>query len=1047
MAAVIDVYRDEDAAALAAMWNESDASWPRGFNARPPKNAALMSEWIAAHEALARFVAKADGRIVGYCDLAQDTPDSLYIPLLNVHPGYRGQGVGRDLLLRALSQAVAAGQRRLRLTTWPANSAAVPLYKKVGFFWVPGTAVEMVNFLPLVMGHPLAARYFAHHDWYRTQRRELRVSEDYDEWRGQAAYVYRFADGDDRLVVAIDHRSGCIMAVDTPRLTVEGWPLPQTGDSPWPAIGVSITAASGAEVRVAVSAGAGFEATPVGPQSAPASGEPLAFTVDLRPAAVTDGAGSAPAEARARILASTDAGATEGWVDVAVPQPDPVRVSYTGDHVLHPGEARRLNFMVENRLPAAVTVEMLAEASGGVTISRGQTAPLALAIPAGSVAGFDLEAGARAGTGRIRLTGRVLAGGGLLRTITHDVWLLAPSDGVPVAATDGDRAWLANEFVAVGFEGRRLVVTDRLAGRRAVAVAPLKLAGVPDGGERDCRFRTVQSGDGMSVEQTWCAGGSVTVTRRVSLIGPIVSVADRLSSAGALAGATAGADLRARFTVWSLLRSGRLAVPLASGITTGEIIDGEYPLGLDYRDEAGLLSEQWLAAWDGDGAVGLICDGRPTVVFWSRCLAQVTHRLAPISRDWSTELPPVRLYVGPGDWRAVRAVWAGRGRSARRCDPVAVTSVELAPRPVICAAPDLTLTADNRRESPRGGRIEVSLPPGWQAEPRAVDVDHVSLGRGLAVPIAVTSPPGAPAGAAPATIIWRAASGDLEQRQPVFSVQGAGRVEVSPVSGGEWEIRNGRLSAKLAPEFAGCLYSLRDLGRELLASAYPAPATFVDIAPWYGGLHPQTSYGRADWPGRGQADRYATRHVAVRGRRGFMWEGIRITVAANPPAAAWRSAVPAVPAGIARSLDLLTLPGSNIIAVVTRVSNATGADLDIGFGWNCYPLRPPGANLRYMRDTAGADDAPQTRTAASGHATLQRCDWLAIGAGAELVVVSPDALLRADDYGAAGVLISAPAPLRVEAGQTSERLCFIISAASGEEALLYREFCRVSELP
>ena len=156
-------FRPEDAANVAQMWNESDDAWPGGFTHGVPFTAERVLHWQERERDIAVYIAFADGKAVGYCSLTEFWEDSrvAYVRLLGAHPEYHGQGFGRDLLRAALERTVSLGYERLDLHTWAGNLKAVPLYKKTGFYWLPGTAVHMHNYLPTVFRLD-AARRFAH---------------------------------------------------------------------------------------------------------------------------------------------------------------------------------------------------------------------------------------------------------------------------------------------------------------------------------------------------------------------------------------------------------------------------------------------------------------------------------------------------------------------------------------------------------------------------------------------------------------------------------------------------------------------------------------------------------------------------------------------------------------------------------------------------------------------------------------------------------------------------------------------------------------------
>lgn len=82
------------------------------------------------------FVAISEDKVVGWCDIT-----SLHRPVfahsgalgIGVLASYRGKGIGEALMRAALDQAKAIGLTRIELTVRENNTAAISLYKKIGF--------------------------------------------------------------------------------------------------------------------------------------------------------------------------------------------------------------------------------------------------------------------------------------------------------------------------------------------------------------------------------------------------------------------------------------------------------------------------------------------------------------------------------------------------------------------------------------------------------------------------------------------------------------------------------------------------------------------------------------------------------------------------------------------------------------------------------------------------------------------------------------------------------------------------------------------------
>ena len=82
------------------------------------------------------FVAVADGKVVGWCDVAvrpRLTQQHSGILGMGVIRDHRGKGIGRSLMQATLAAAKASGIRRIELTVRVDNEPAKHLYESFGF--------------------------------------------------------------------------------------------------------------------------------------------------------------------------------------------------------------------------------------------------------------------------------------------------------------------------------------------------------------------------------------------------------------------------------------------------------------------------------------------------------------------------------------------------------------------------------------------------------------------------------------------------------------------------------------------------------------------------------------------------------------------------------------------------------------------------------------------------------------------------------------------------------------------------------------------------
>ena len=80
------------------------------------------------------FVAEQDGQIVGYITTWRDVVAGIgHIPNLAVREGYRGKGIGRQMIQHGLDFFEATGMTHARIETLAHNKASDHLYRSIGF--------------------------------------------------------------------------------------------------------------------------------------------------------------------------------------------------------------------------------------------------------------------------------------------------------------------------------------------------------------------------------------------------------------------------------------------------------------------------------------------------------------------------------------------------------------------------------------------------------------------------------------------------------------------------------------------------------------------------------------------------------------------------------------------------------------------------------------------------------------------------------------------------------------------------------------------------
>jgi ribosomal-protein-alanine N-acetyltransferase len=113
----------EDTDAIAAL---EDAVFPI------PWSPESILHDIEGNPVASVLVAEADGKFAGYADIWCIAGEA-QLNNIAVDPGMRGRGVGLKLMNELISRTVKSGMTELSLEVRPSNTAALSLYKKLGF--------------------------------------------------------------------------------------------------------------------------------------------------------------------------------------------------------------------------------------------------------------------------------------------------------------------------------------------------------------------------------------------------------------------------------------------------------------------------------------------------------------------------------------------------------------------------------------------------------------------------------------------------------------------------------------------------------------------------------------------------------------------------------------------------------------------------------------------------------------------------------------------------------------------------------------------------
>ncbi|MBI2939294.1 MAG: GNAT family N-acetyltransferase [Chloroflexi bacterium] len=1032
-------YGLEDAPRVAEMWRASQSGWPGGVN-----HAMVTRDGIERRvrntRNLAIFLANADGKVVGWCNLTREfsEPQHAYIHVLNVVPEYHGQGIGRDLLRAAFDRAMALGFRRLDLHTWSGNRGAIPLYKRMGFFWTPGTRVKMQNYLPTVLRSHLVEAFLAGADWYRALRQPTELVEDDHQLDGRPVYAYVFERDQRRLRIVVDRGSEEVLAVDGPGFTV-GLIAPTQL-----AIGRTAWARCSVETTEEIVAGPGAlwadgvlaaERRVIGTARPEACGQ----LEDLPLAAGARGNGRIQAELLVAGCPLHLAAAVEGVAPLAVVPREriwAVRGANTG--FAPPG---RFPVDIRNHTDAIRMISLRCLADDALEVG-GEPGPVSVAGGETRTVVVEVQA-RRTGCHRLRLVAHADNVDGVPGSA--DVVVAAPAFGEVLAYTIGDETVLEGERtrVAVARVGGRVTIFDGVSNRQAATVD--LLVGPP--------YWPSETAACAGEVSTLATGWTVPEVRHVIPVPELPGV--RLERRVAL---EAGGRVQIGATVhngsanpiepglrWvvnpasparEVLGEPHVAIPLGAGLVVSPAINfPDLPEAAIGPEE---FAENWLAYQDRDNVVGVHWrhadrigwdDWRgPTLVRDGGLIPPGGHR----------ELEPIEVWAGAGDWRVARAQWYLA--PADHLVPASPLRIALNPA-VLVVGPghpggqtagvrcDLAVSSERRR--PSDVRVEVTTTDGVRAEEWTATLPRVVRGQPATVSsslLRICDSPGMD------TLTVRATSsvdGTVREVPVVRLARGADGCSVrEEVDEGRSlvSIDNGWATLRIAPDFAGTVVGWVHGGINHLFTAYPRSDVYAWFGPWFGGIGPSLSSPDDDTTGRpGLLAREAWSREPVRERRGErMWAGVRL----------W--ARPAVLPWLGVEVEYLTLPGSALLLATLKLANSGPSGQACQAGFNAF-VQPGGtrAGAAFHWSPDRAPYVPQRFQAD----WLRGNRWAAVeGAGATISATALTSETRVSGLaiGERGADLFVSARPTIEAGASFELAVLFALASGAEEARRYR---------
>jgi len=1071
-------YDDRWAPALARMWNDSDEAWPGGFSGGVPFDADRIKEWMESRDSVAINLAVDRDHVIGFCELVErpDDPEILYVAILNVTPTCHGKGVGKMLLKWCVEKTCDLGYSRLDLDTWSGNMKAVPLYKKIGFFWRPDTSVKMENYIPAIMATPYGKRFFAQHSWYGTQVRNLRVEEDEQEWQGMKSYTYRWEVGSEFLEAVVDREARRIAAIKTPTLEASCRVSKQDatfGSDREARIGLLATEQTGAtpgQVTIITTGDDGINCSSrhtvdtTGGQAVE-----LTTAVTLSPEARVKEDNQPAHRLEAQFIMGEDVFTLAAGIRVKEPVTIDLPVEQRSVAL---GQSRDIAFTLRNDRDEAVTgvIGLTGCSSLGVDPSETDFSldPYGeLAIPV-TLRGTD-KGGVYALKAYVIVT--AIAGRGIekpLRRSLKTFHLRAMAFGQVLGELEGEAAVVEtqNYRLEVAEKGGTVKVLDKHTGQ---VLCGQTLALVPPSWPNELRETKHQ----LSMASAEGEGGAIRVTSsaesrkrpgltvvRETLFTPNGELALKAHLVNASSSAY---NIKVQRGYWADHTTGTIYLPLAEGLLVEEYVLGEFPSGgYDLPRNPEGLSENWAALQSGEAVIGLAWPKTDKNAFYRDFLPALEDKVQ-VEPGQRLDLETHYVKVGSGSWLDARRLWQQHCRSGGHglqgldgvgylddIVPGAVAGINVAPEPMVPVVESslggefaLTLSTVGKRALRGSLKAEFPVELGLVEANSVAEFSGVTRDSGFEMPIRIpaftsVSPQvgagsGVRAGVYSVKVNLREELRDQDYRVPLVVTRGSGDTTVEIDDALKGRVDNGVLSFGVDASHCASVYSLTSGGGDnQLNTPYPDVTEYGAVKPWYGGIHPIISIRHWGEETRLAKESLTATAVERRGDGGHHWRGVGLEGTFQ-----WEKL-----RGLKISVQYLTLPGSNILALVLRLDNSAGARKGFFAGWTIFPrLRTEkgvpiyhyGSGLqghRFFADQMGIRPVRSLAFPISGTRQV-------------LGVYSCHAI-NLEDIGK-GEIFTGPTARRttLKAGETKELVTFIVAGSDLEEA---RAACALSEV-
>lgn len=928
---------EKDAEKLAKMWNDSDDQWPGTWTNGVPMTAQAIREDFERENALEIMVADNGEDIGGFCSIwmRSDENNASYVALLNVSPQFQKNSVGRKLLKYSVQRAAELNHDRIDLSTWPGNIKAVPLYKKCGFFWVPKTSVEMVNFIPQILKIDCLKNFFEKNDWYSCLDRELNQVEDEEKWEGLKVFTYKFKSKKEEIIIRADKQALGITSLETPEFFAAAIPEnaePSRGLSSqifWKIknktekeMKVSIIANSDRDIKIdhrktltiaphqTAECSASVEIPVKEPTTKKKGSTPLVkttFVIDGKVLQLKTGFAPKPA-----IKISTNPKFITLYPDVKqivnLQLQNSTKQEITATVSVAPEEGlttnwKEKNVIIQPESRIGFPLSLVAENHGAYELSVSLCVEIAekqvhipakdkkvFVLPAGEVVGIIEGDHLRIENEKVRFV--IKKKGGNVKVVD----LITNEELLWESARPAPPVW-PSEYTFADYD---LQIEKKNGNIIATATAASK----ENPGFFFHKKITVGNGDVFSIENIFDNRSSKTLKFQLS---------EQL-----------------------IVEGGHRVLPLKSGIIRGSCSVFPGFADDDYKKPE-VFCESWMAVEKDNKTIGVIWpdDIKQFELGWGIEYFGKFYDCLPQSQI-KTKKSLVK--ISDGDWKSVRKFWQ-RIRGKVQNEPVQkevelLSPLALKTSPEVLAFVDdeinATLKIQHSISRKVSGKAKILFPEKWSGNHNEIELIDVNWKNPVEQKIQITAPAGQSSAIGKVQLSTNECDSLVDL--PLIRLGNRQKVQLKEtlVNGKKvLTLNNGAIEIDISPDFAGSIIAFRENKVNHLFSSFPDVGTLGWMSPFYGGIQPYIG----ELPGELYKEVFSADPISCHDSNNIEWTGIRQRVNIKEDEDF---------KGLILEFDFLTVGNSKTIKLVARVKNLTSATWKPKIGF-AYFLQPDGS--------------------------------------------------------------------------------------------------------